>query len=51
MVSGERSVLPVEKITEIVSSSLKNIDKVEIKVVEEPFSTVKGAWLFEDEKK
>jgi len=51
VVSGERSVLPVEKITEIVSSSLKNIDKVEIKVVEEPFSAVKGAWLFEDEKK
>jgi hypothetical protein len=51
VVSGERSVMPVEKIAEIVSSSLKNIDKVEIKVVEEPFSAVKGAWLFEDEKK
>lgn len=50
VVSGEHSVLPAEKIVDIVFSSLKGINKTKIETINEPFSAIKGAWLFENEK-
>jgi hypothetical protein len=47
VVAGENAVMPTESVLKIVSSALKGKAKVSTEVVEEPFSSVKGAWLFE----
>lgn len=45
---GENSPIPPDQISSIVFSALKGKAKVSIETVEEKFSAVKGAWIFEN---
>jgi len=47
IVAGENCVMPADSVSKIVSSVLKGKAKVSVETLEEPFPSVKGAWLFE----